>query len=71
MLVAVETSCRIVLFESVALQIGKQRWLNGNLILANDETFVGAHRLVLLIPWVLLDLLRREALVWVCLHDLV
>ena len=71
MLVAVQTGCCIVLFEPIALEVAEQGWLNRYLILTNDKPFVSAYWLVLLVPGMLLDLLRCEALVWVCLHDFV
>ena len=70
-LVAIQTLSCIVLLKTIAFEVSEQGRLNGNLILPNDQALALTHRLVSLIPRVLLDLVSSEPLVWVCLEDLV
>ena len=70
-LVPIETGRGVVLLEPIPLEVAQQRGFYRNLIFAHNQSLVGAHRLVLLVPVMLLDLLGSQSLVWVRLHDLV
>ena len=55
-LVAIQTLCSIVFLKAVAFKVAKQRGLDRNLVLSNDQALALADGLVGLIPRVLLDL---------------
>ena len=70
-LVAIEALSCVVFLEAVAFKVSEKRWFNGNLVLADDQTLALAHRLICLVPRVLLDLVRSQPLVRVCFENLV
>jgi hypothetical protein len=69
-LVAIQTVHSVIFLESVSLEVDEQRRFDRDLILTDDEALIPANWLVQLVPRMLLDLLSRESLVWIGLHDL-
>lgn len=70
-LVSIQALCCIVFLEAIPFEIAQQRGLNRDFILPNNKPLTLAHRLVCLVPRVLLDLLCRESLIRISLKYLV
>ena len=71
MLVSIQTLRCIVFLEAVAFEVAEQRRFDRNLVLTDDEALTLAHRLVCLVPRMLLDLCCCEAFVRVSLKNFV
>lgn len=70
-LVAIEALSCVIFLEAIAFKVSEKRWLDGNLVLAYDQSLALAHRLICLVPRVLLDLVSCQPLVRVCFEDFV
>ena len=70
-LVAIKALSCVVFLEAIAFKVSEKRWFDGNLVLADDQSLAFAHRLICLVPWMLLDLVSGQPLVRVCFENLV